>query len=292
MELLRRALLVGCILPGLWLFRLTPLDRLLTMVPMNSSVEAGEGVQERPFVASGDAWHSLLGDLDALVDGKQPPGLSWRVSHDGPEGGARYVFFRDTEVPLRALQERLAAGGGRVIVAASSSGGERHYRVEGRAWTGADFRPFAGFTGTPTPPAALLYPFQLIGLAILLGGTVLYLLLPGPKRLKASELGLLAATVVFFAAPLVVVGGSVQALTRWPWGTFLCWSVAAIAMHFFAAPQQNIRLHLLATPGQPPEQTLEAMGFPRFLRVGLAFLALALGPATMLVASTTMMWNR
>jgi hypothetical protein len=292
MELLRRALLVGCLLPGLWLFRLTPLDRLLTVVPVNSSVEAPEGVREGAFVATGNAWNSLLHDLDALADGKQPPGMSWRVSSDAAEGGARYVFFRDTEVPDRALHDRLAAGGGRVIVAAPTSGGERYYRVEGRAWKGADFRPFAGFTGRPTPPATLLYPFQLMAVALLLGGTVLFLLLPGPRNLKPSELGLLAATVLFFAAPLAVVGGSVQALTRWPWGTLLCWGVAAIAMHLFAAPQQNIRLYLLATPGQAPEQTLEAIGLARFVRVGLAFLALALGPVAMLVASTTRMWNR
>jgi hypothetical protein len=34
------------------------------------------------------------------------------------------------------------------------------------------------------------------------------------------------------------------------------------------------------------------MGLARFVRVGLAFLALALGPVAMLVASTTRMWNR
>jgi len=35
MELLRRALLVGCVLPGLWLLRLAPLDPLLTVVAVD-----------------------------------------------------------------------------------------------------------------------------------------------------------------------------------------------------------------------------------------------------------------
>jgi hypothetical protein len=297
MELLRRAILLGCILPGLWLLRLTPLTPLLTITPSSSGAQAAGNVRETTVPAAGAAWGSLLGDIDRLQDGQQPPSVRWRVSGDTPEGRAKalHVFFRPTDEPLGSISDRLATAGGHALLTTQIAGGDRYYRVDRHTWTRDDFRSLGGFTGTPSPPSWLLYPFQFVGLALLLAGTVLFLLLPSPTRARggvtASEVALLVIAIVFFAGPLVAVGGSVQALTRGLWLTIPCWIVSYVAMHFFAAPRRNYRFQLSA-PSQPSEEESDAVAHPNFVRLGLAFWAVAFGPATILIAASMIVWNQ
>src|SRR5512137_106326 len=98
MELLRRAPLVGCALPALWLLPLAPLDPLLTVVPVDFAarqrqeaasvpddrkseaemrraliplpVYVEEVVQYNVFSAVGPQWDRLLGGIDELGPGK------------------------------------------------------------------------------------------------------------------------------------------------------------------------------------------------------------------------------
>src|SRR5512136_3298870 len=116
MELLRRALLVGCILPGLWLLRLAPLDPLLSVVPVDFAVQqkreaasvpddrkteaqrrrallplpvyVEEFLQYNVFPGVGPEWDRFLHEIDDLQQG---------------EGGAteRYAFFRTDAEPIR-----------------------------------------------------------------------------------------------------------------------------------------------------------------------------------------------
>lgn len=298
MELLRRAILFGCILPGLWLLRLTPLTPLLTVAPAASAAQAAGNARDATVPASGAAWGSLLGDIDRLQDGQLPPSVRWRVGGDISEerATARHVFFRPTDEPLGSISDRLAAAGGHALVTIQSAGGDRYYRVDRITWTKDDFRALGGFTGRPTPPAWLLYPFQFVGVAFLLVGTALFLLLPSPTRAKggvtASEIALLVIAIVFFAGPLVAVGGSVQALTKGLWLTIPCWIVSYVAMHFFAAPRRNYRFQLLSAPGQPSEEESDAAAHPYFVRLGLAFWAVAFGPAMILIATSMIVWNQ
>ena len=109
MELLRRAVLVGCILPGLWLLRLAPLDPLLTVVPVDFAarqareaaaipddqkteaqrrnallplpVYVEEFVQYNVYSASGPEWDGFLGEVDRVGSGAGARGkLSRRAS--------------------------------------------------------------------------------------------------------------------------------------------------------------------------------------------------------------------
>ena len=298
MELLRRAILIGCILPGLWLLRLTPLTSLLTITPASSGAHAAENGKETAVAAAGAAWGSLLGDIDRLQDGQQPRSVRWRVSGDTPEGRARalHVFFRPTDEPVVSMGDRLASAGGHALLTIRVAGGDRYYRMDRHSWTGDDFRPLGGFTGTPSPPSWLLYPFQFVGLALLLAGTALFLLLPSPTRSRGGvtgpELVLLLVAIVFFAGPLVAVGGSVQALTRGLWLTIPFWVASYAAMHFFAAPQRNYGFQLLPATGPPSDEESDAAAHPRFVRLGLAFWAVAFGPTLVLVATSMVVWNR
>jgi hypothetical protein len=297
-ELLRRAILLGCILPGLWLLRLTPLSSLLTITPAPSGAQAAGNGREATVPAAGAAWGSLLGDIDRLQDGQQPPSVRWRVSGDTPEGRAKalHVFFRPTDEPVGSIGDRLASAGGHALLTIQVAGGDRYYHVDRHTWTRDDFRSLGGFTGTPSPPSWLLYPFQFVGLALLLAGTVLFLLLPSPTRARggvtASEVALLTMAIVFFAGPLVAVGGSVQALTKGLWVTIPSWIACYAALHLFAAPRRNLQFQLLPATGRPTDEASDAAAHPQFMRLGLAFWAVAFGPAVILIATSMVVWNQ
>ena len=326
MELLRRSLLVGCVLPGLWLLRLAPLDPLLSVVrvdfamrqkqeassvPDDRKTEAEkrraliplpvyveEVLQYNVFSAVGPEWDRLLGAIDDIEKGKPGGDLDGRTSVDraGSDGKVPYVFFRTDEEPIREVLDKLAQGGGTTYVSISRPGEDRHYQVDRRTWTRRDFRPGAGFAGKPAPPARLLYPFRMPALAFILAGIALFALLPGPRRPGAPpgptvlEWAALAGGVLLFALPFVAVGGSVQALTRAPWLTIPCWVLAAAGVHFFAGPGRNAPDAPVHGPrgDRAPSRSFRAM----FLREGLVFLAMALGPLAFLISASMTLWNR
>jgi hypothetical protein len=303
MELLRRALLVGCVLPGLWLLRLAPLDPLLSVVPVDFaairdaearsvpdaqktesqrrdaeiplSVYIEEKLQYNVFPATGPEWDRLLSRIDEINAGA--------ATKSG-------VYFRQNHGPMSAVLDKLGAGGGVTYISMSGRGEDRHYRVDRRSWTRKDFRVGRGFGGTPVPPASLLYPFRALGLASVLVGIALFLLLAASRRsgatagLRLGEIVSLAAGLAFFATPLVLVGGSVQALTRAPWLTIVCWSLAAWGMHLFVRPARN-------APNPLIHQS-DAIGRGLYLREGLAFLVIAFGPVIFLAAASLVLWDR
>jgi hypothetical protein len=293
---------VGCVLPGFWLLRLAPLDPLLTVAPVDFearqkqeaaavpddrktheqrrnaelplAVYVEELLQYNVYPASGPDWERFLGGIDraASRQGTGGPGL----------------FFRQDEEPVHNVLDKLSSGAGTTYISISRPGRDHHYRVDRRVWTRESFQTGAGFTGKPAPPAGMLYPFRTLGLAVILIGIALFALLPSPRRtgsglsLSALEIAALAVGILLFAAPLVAIGGSVQALTR---GTFLaipCWALAALAVHFFVKPGVNA----------PDAPAAASANTSLFLREGIAFLTMAFGPIAFLVAASIALWNR
>jgi hypothetical protein len=96
------------------------------------------------------------------------------------------------------------------------------------------------------------------------------------------ELAALGAGLCLFALPFVMIGGSVQALTRGLLLTLSCWLLAAICVHRFAAPWR--------TAPHPVEARGEWS--VSFVREGLVFLLMALGPVAFLISGTMVLWNR
>jgi hypothetical protein len=300
------------LLPGIWLLRLAPLDPLLTVVPVDFAAlqrqeaaavphEAKTDAQRRRaelplsvyieetlhfnvFSATGPLWDRLLSGLESQANGT-----------------VRDAFFRPDEEPMGEVLDKLAAGGGTTFISFSRPGGDRHYRVDRHGFTRRDFEPGAGFTGTPAPPASLLFPFRNLGHGSLLAGFGFFLLLAGARHdgvrtsLTALEALALAGALLFFLAPLVFVGGSVQALTRAPFLTIPCWILAAVQVHVFAGPARNAPDPTQADPASSPESAGRRARLPvsaLFLREGLAFLAVALGPLAFLVSASMILWNR
>jgi hypothetical protein len=316
MELLRRALLLGCILPGLWLLRLAPLEPLLTILPVDFaarqkaeaaavpeaarteaerrlatlplSVYVEESVQFNVFPATGGVWDRFLLDIDEGI----------RAS-----GSRGPLFFRTDDEPIRAVNVRLAAAGDTTYVSFSRSNGDLYYQVDRRAFTRSDFTAGKGFTGTPAPPRELLYPFRWIGAAAIAIGLALFGLLPIRNRagavagLAAAEAVALAAAVALFHLPIVAVGGSVQAITRAPLLLLPCWILGFVAAHLYAAPWRTAPDPLVgAGPGAAPAggaATLRRRPMNLlFLREGLVFLVVAVGPAAFLIMASLALWNR
>jgi hypothetical protein len=121
-------------------------------------------------------------------------------------------------------------------------------------------------------------------------GVALFVLLPRSQR-SPSLLGLtfkdavaFVSGMLLFVAPLLAVGGSVQALTRWPLQALACWVLAALGVHVFAGPGRNAP----DTPGAGSQGRLPVL----FVREGLVFLAMALGPLAFLVSASMILWNR
>lgn len=298
MELLRRALLVGCVLPALWLFRLATLDPLVSIVRVDPAGQERQRLSGGAFAMEGEEWGRFLRGLEGLEQGLGPQD-HWRVSADVPEAGgtARRVFYRPDEKPISSLLDELAIGGGTTFVSVSRQDGDLLYRVDRHEWSRQDFRPGAGFAGKPVPPPTLLYPFQPFAYAIFFLGIALFGLIPSPTRMRGGvspgELGLLGIVLLLFAGPLFATGGSVQALTRGLLLTLPCWLLAAVAVHFFARPGLNAP-HPLFTPAadEAGPGPVAARHLPTFLRWGLAMLAVAIGPVSALAAVSMRFWNR
>jgi hypothetical protein len=298
MELLRRALLVGCLLPALWLFRLATLDPLVSVASVESDGPQTMGQPSSGSFVTGDGWDVFLRNVDALGQGLGAGSL-WRVSADIPDVGkpGRWVFFRPNEMPGSGFMDRLASSAGTSIVSFSRPDGDLRYRVDRREWTRQEFAPGAGFIGRPVPPSSLLYPFQSIALACLFVGVALFALIPSPTKarggLSPGELGLLVAALALFVLPLVATGGSVQALTRGLLLTVVSWALAAVAIHFFAKPGLNTPHPLFEPAGETTSMVrIPTASVPTFLRWGLTMLAVAVGPLAALVAVSMTFWNR
>jgi len=299
MELLRRALLVGCALPAIWLFRLATLDPLVSIVHLNPAAERTQGLPDDTVAVSGQEWELFLRGIDALEDGLGPQNI-WRVSQDLPElgGATRWVFYRAEEKPIGTILDRLTTRGGAALVSLPGPDGNlRYYRVDRRAWTRQEFRPGAGFTGVPAPPSTLLYPFQNAAYACLFFGIALFALIPSPTKAHGGvtfgEFAFLAIALLLFGGPLLATGGSVQALTRWLPVTLVCWALAAVAVHFFAKPGRNAPHPLFVPAADAPGAAGAAAGhLPTFLRWGAVMLAVAIGPLAVLVSVSLTFWNR
>jgi hypothetical protein len=298
MELLRRALLVGCALPALWLFRLATLDPLVAIEPASQAEQGPSGGSDAVSV-SGPEWARFLREVDILQQGDLGPPDRWRLSPDVPQAGGngRWVYFKPDELPSRALPTELGAGGGAGLVSLSRPGGVALYRVYQRSFTRQEFTPGTGFTGKPAPPSSLLYPFQYVAYVCFFVGIALFALIPSPTKerggLSPGELALGVAALGLFAAPLLATGGSVQALTRGLAITIPCWILAGIAIHFFAKPGLNAPHPLFERTGATAGTVrVQAANVPTFMRWGVVMLAVATGPLAVLVAVSMTFWNR
>ena len=250
METWRRvALLLGVSL-AIWLFWYACLDPIVTVSAVDfarlqesetSFTEEGQYLSQLPleeYIAektrerfvrvSGDVWESFFRDVSAASAGeKNDPDWTRRLSHDQTrwQSTPYQVFFRPWEEPLASVAEQLVDRGPETVFLGLEQDGQTQYlRLNYRVLETDDFQLGTGLLQSPAPPASFLYPHRGKALWILLATIVCYFLIPWKKREPdaicyphwAVALGDLAAMILFIpflALPILIIGGSVQAIT-------------------------------------------------------------------------------
>jgi hypothetical protein len=269
MERLRRLILSASALVAIWLYffaSLAPLvmieqvdfaakqqksgpfgfrteqESQLARLPLNhyiAEVTKGSLVQ-----VTGSEWKALFrtaadvqagGPIPEVIKGHVGP---WDLkSHIG-----KHFFFRPDELPIRAVSSRLGQDNQRLYVGLAGNDPASYLSLTYKIYSNDDFSFGTGFNRIPDPPTRYLFPYRNIAPVVIAVGFILYFLMPRPKRNPAViryerwriYLGdfavLLLLIVPFFALPMKVIGGSVQALVlAWPI-TILMWPIAALGL--------------------------------------------------------------
>jgi len=266
METWRRGILLACVCLALWTAKFAVLKPLLTVKTADFAEEQRDertwtdderrlkGLPLTEYIAektkgmlvtvSGPAWERLFAGVRA-ADAGAAGGGEWL--HRAPADERRWdssnksYFFRPEEAPVADIAGKLSGNADRVTAALETNGTTAYVEVELHVFSADDFHFGSGFFHTPKPPASFLFPARRFSAPIALLWMAAYIFLPRRKKNKGAifypawrnALGDFAAfllIVPFFALPLLIVGGSVQAITRgWPF-CLVFWPLAFLGV--------------------------------------------------------------
>lgn len=236
--------------------RLIETGQYLAQLPLNEYV--AEKIKDRVISVSGAEWNSFFASALKTSCGESLS-ADWarRVSQDEKDRTAYYrlIFFRTDEPPLAALAQRFSKEGESYVLvlqpqdavsagdasASAFSPSPRHLMVEIHVMTHDDFHFGSGYSHAPRLPSWLAHPWRKYALPILLIAFALYLILPDRKRpsraiyypawrARLGDLASLILFVPFFTIPILVAGGSVQAITVGWILALVCWPLALAAV--------------------------------------------------------------
>jgi len=216
----------------------TDRGRFLTQLPPDGYIAFK--INEAGLPVSGEAWAEFFKEAGALSRGEGPDeSLAFRVPSDALRWRSipYRVFYRPDEAPLDSVSGGFSKDEETRYLTFGEGGKTSFLSLTYQTYDGDDFDFGSGFSGTPKPPVRFLYPFRRLSPWILLAGLAAYVVLPRRKKESGAlayqtwrvVLGDFAAVIlftVFFAIPIFVVGGSLQAVTRaWPLALIL-WPLA------------------------------------------------------------------
>jgi hypothetical protein len=266
METWRRGILLAGVVLALAMAKFAVLKPLLSLQAVDFAKEqAGErawtdegtrlkGLPLLEYVAaktkdamvsvSGQEWDAVFAGLRA-ADANEAGARVWleRAPADERRWGfsGKWFFFRPSESPVAAIAGRLSADADRLTLEFHRDGEVEYWRAELHIFSSGDFHFGSGFSHSPKPPASFLFPFRKYSLLLVLLGLALYILLPRRRKEKGAifypawRIGLgdfasFLLIVPFFAMPLLIVGGTVQALTQgWMLG-LVFWPLALLGV--------------------------------------------------------------
>ena len=269
MERFRRLVLLITVLAAIWLYFFTPLlplvmveqvdftlkqqksrpfgfrtdqEERLKRLPLNEYI--AEVTKGRLIQVTGSEWEAFFRSAAEVRAGGPVPEVM--KGHIGPwdlkSHTGKHLFFRPDETPIRALSGRLQQDNQIIYVNLAGDDPRTCLSLTYKVYTDNDFSFGTGFNRIPDPPAGYLFPYRNFAPGILAAGFVLYFLIPWPKRSPGVIryhrwrvcLGdfclLLLLIAPFFALPILVIGGSTQALSvAWPL-TLITWPLAGFAI--------------------------------------------------------------
>ena len=268
LERLRRLILLTAVLAAIWLYFLASLIPLVMVEPVDFASKQrksrpfgfrtereeqlarlpldqyiSEVTKGRLVRVTGGEWEELFRSVAGVRPGSPVPEAL--EGHIGPwdlkSRIAGHFFFRPDETPIGAVSDSLEKDNQVLYVGLAGADPGTCLSLTYKVYTDKDFSFGTGFNRIPGPPARYLFPYRNIAFAVIAAGLLLYLFIPAARRNPAviryqrwrvclgdfCLLFLLAAP--FFALPILVIGGSMQALTvAWPL-TIIVWPIAALA---------------------------------------------------------------
>jgi len=266
-ELARRVVLLACILAGVWLSYLADLSPQYALrVPRQPEAQephgpdsliamASEGKAGERLRVSGPAWRAFLEKAAAVSRGEdQDPAWLRRVQpFEWTWSLPREVFFRQTETPLDALAGKtitdwtelgMTEGDGPVLEI------EEKHADDGAFSLGSGLAAYA-------PPPAMVFIWRGPARVVWAAGVLFYVLagftLPRRDGLAYARwrivLGDCASVLLagfFFWLPLAIVGGSMQALTRYGVFPAALWPLSGLGClgAYFTAQSAALRLRI------------------------------------------------
>ena len=273
METWRRGILLACVCLAIVAAKFAVLKPLIRVQPVDFAekqkdesrwTEEGErlsGLGLDAYIAektkgllvpvAGPEWERVFEDMNAVQKGStRDAKLFRRVPSD--ERKFQFVgksfFYRPSEAPLTDLAAKLQAEHDTVYIALKQGGAVSYLEATLHTFSRDDFRFGSGFSHSPKPPAAFVFPYRIYSLWILLFGLAAYIFLPRKKNTENAlyypnwrnvlgDFGSFLLIVPFFALPILIVGGSVQAITEgwilclifWPIGLLGVWLLRRMA---------------------------------------------------------------
>lgn len=251
MELWRRVAFVLCIMGAIWLAYLVELRPVVTLI----TVERQDVTTGRLITVKGEGWIRFIQDTTAASLGRTDNWLK-HISPDEKDFSPKYLFFSPEELPDSNINNALNESDNEVIITADR---ELYLKVRYREYKDSDFSFGSGFVPYPDPPSYLLYPYRKFSIWLALMGTLFYLLYPRPKtndqtvyypqwRVVAGDIVTLLLTVPFFALPILVCAGSMQALYEgWPLA-IIFWPFCLFGVILIRASAWHASYRLLVKP--------------------------------------------
>lgn len=220
----------------------TDQGRFLAQLPMEEYIRIK--TKGAVLAVQGEAWARFVEEAGAASRGELKT-KEWtsRIPADARrwEFTPYRVFFRPDEEPLRGVAGSFLKDEDLRYLAPGPKDEGGHLTLSYQVYDREAFGFGSGFTGSPEPPARFLYPLRRYSLWCLLAGLVGYVVLPRSKprkeglyyarwRVVLGDVASMILFVPFFAIPVFVIGGSLQAVTlAWPL-TLVCWPLAFVGI--------------------------------------------------------------
>lgn len=270
LELVRRVVLSLCAAVGMWLFFLVDQSPyfFLAAVPAPHTQETARSRDAqpaapggRPLIAaedrrappmlqevtvSGHAWADFLTTAGRVSLGmNQDPEWVRRVPkyQRSYANHPRDIYFRANEPPLRDLAQGLPRPLAKTMLAlAVQSGGEQQrLTLQERIIRDDAFHLGSGVSEYGAPPSAMTFPWRDAACWVWGAGLALYLLLPRTRHrgeviryaawlAPLGDFGGMLLFMTFFSLPLLIAGGSLQAVREWPGFPMFFWAMAGLGL--------------------------------------------------------------
>ena len=220
----------------------TDRGRYLAQLPLEEYIQAK--TKGAVLEVSGEAWDRFIDQAGAASRGElKTKDWTSRIPADTRRWGFTpyRVFFRPDEEPLRSLAGAFRKDEELRYLAPGRKDERGYLSLSYQVYDRDAFGFGSGFTGSPEPPTRFLYPLRKYSLWCLLVGLVGYIALPRSKpkkeelyyarwRVVLGDVASMILFVPFFAIPIFVIGGSLQAVTlAWPL-TLVFWPLAFVGI--------------------------------------------------------------